>query len=129
MMSGSIVGTPVHMSPELLMGEYDASVDVYAFGILFWYLCANQVNLPRSLRDCATKDMLWSSVKRGLRPERLSSFSDACWNLMSEAWHAEPYRRPLPGEIELRLQLIREEALIQLTGEAPTGEARPAVER
>jgi serine/threonine protein kinase len=38
LMSGSVVGTPVHMAPELLNGDYDASVDVYAFGILFWYL-------------------------------------------------------------------------------------------
>lgn len=36
MMSGSIVGTPIHMAPELFTGHYDSSVDVYAFGILFW---------------------------------------------------------------------------------------------
>nr|CAG4648003.1 EOG090X085R [Moina brachiata] len=35
MMSGSIVGTPIHMAPELFTGHYDSSVDVYAFGILF----------------------------------------------------------------------------------------------
>lgn len=38
LMSGSVVGTPVHMAPELLAGEYDAAVDVYAFGILFWWV-------------------------------------------------------------------------------------------
>lgn len=32
MMSGSIVGTPIHMAPELFSGYYDNSVDVYAFG-------------------------------------------------------------------------------------------------
>uniref|UniRef100_UPI00358E2AE4 dual serine/threonine and tyrosine protein kinase isoform X2 n=1 Tax=Myxine glutinosa TaxID=7769 RepID=UPI00358E2AE4 len=37
MMSGSIVGTPIHMAPELFTGKYDNSVDVYAFGILFWH--------------------------------------------------------------------------------------------
>jgi len=31
-MSGSIVGTPIHMAPELFSGFYDNSVDVYAFG-------------------------------------------------------------------------------------------------
>lgn len=34
--AGSIVGTPIHMAPELFTGQYDSSVDVYAFGILFW---------------------------------------------------------------------------------------------
>lgn len=33
-MSGSIVGTPIHMAPELFTGYYDNSVDVYAFGML-----------------------------------------------------------------------------------------------
>lgn len=36
LISGSVVGTPVHMAPELLDGEYCAAVDVYAFGVLFW---------------------------------------------------------------------------------------------
>uniref|UniRef100_A0A672L8M0 Dual serine/threonine and tyrosine protein kinase n=1 Tax=Sinocyclocheilus grahami TaxID=75366 RepID=A0A672L8M0_SINGR len=31
MISGSIVGTPIHMAPELFTGKYDNSVDVYAF--------------------------------------------------------------------------------------------------
>lgn len=33
MMSGSIVGTPIHMAPELFSGFYDNSVDIYAFGM------------------------------------------------------------------------------------------------
>ncbi|XP_068851756.1 dual serine/threonine and tyrosine protein kinase isoform X2 [Aphelocoma coerulescens] len=48
MMSGSIVGTPIHMAPELFTGKYDNSVDVYAFGILFWYLCSGHVKLPEA---------------------------------------------------------------------------------
>ena len=43
MISGSIVGTPIHMAPELFSGRYDQSVDVYAFGIVFWYICAGSV--------------------------------------------------------------------------------------
>lgn len=65
MMSGSIVGTPIHMAPELFSGRYDNSVDVYAFGILFWYVCAGHVRLPSSFEQCANKDQLWQSVKKG----------------------------------------------------------------
>lgn len=36
MMSGSIVGTPIHMAPELFNGNYDNSVDVYAFGKIYY---------------------------------------------------------------------------------------------
>ena len=65
MMSGSVVGTPVHMAPELLSGRYDSSVDVYAFGILFWYICAGQVKLPNHFDQFQNKEQLWSSVRKG----------------------------------------------------------------
>jgi receptor-interacting serine/threonine-protein kinase 5 len=65
MMSGSIVGTPIHMAPELFSGKYDNSVDVYAFGILFWYVCAGHVRLPYAFEQCTSKDMLWTSVRKG----------------------------------------------------------------
>ena len=65
MMSGSIVGTPIHMAPELFTGKYDNSVDVYAFGILFWYVCAGHVRLPLNFEQCTSKDMLWTAVRRG----------------------------------------------------------------
>nr|CAD7571243.1 unnamed protein product [Timema californicum] len=65
MMSGSIVGTPVHMAPELLSGHYDSSVDVYAFGILFWYICAGHVRLPYVFERFQNKEQLWTSVRKG----------------------------------------------------------------
>lgn len=115
MMSGSIVGTPIHMAPELFTGtpadklldfsfsmkrdlwvqhkaafvgaafeiihqwfnvflyvvnllftgKYDNSVDVYAFGILFWYLCTGSVKLPEAFEKCSSKDQLWNNVKKG----------------------------------------------------------------
>ena len=69
MMSGSIVGTPIHMAPELFSGKYDASVDVYAFGILFWYICAGHVRLPYIFEQCQNKDQLWTCVKKGKRDD------------------------------------------------------------
>ncbi|XP_048000595.1 dual serine/threonine and tyrosine protein kinase-like isoform X2 [Leguminivora glycinivorella] len=106
LMSGSVVGTPVHMAPELLGGDYDAAVDVYAFGILFWYLCAGNVRLPAAFEDFQNKEQLWTKVKRGLRPERLSHFTDACWTLMETCWTPEPARRALLGDIQLQLEGI-----------------------
>ncbi|KAK0137843.1 Dual serine/threonine and tyrosine protein kinase [Merluccius polli] len=106
MMSGSIVGTPIHMAPELFTGKYDNSVDVYAFGILFWYLCTGSVKLPEAFEKCASKDQLWTNVKKGARPERLSSFDDECWQLMEACWNGDPSQRPLLGIVEPSLQRI-----------------------
>ncbi|XP_055935638.1 dual serine/threonine and tyrosine protein kinase-like isoform X3 [Argiope bruennichi] len=108
MMSGSIVGTPIHMAPELFSGRYDNSVDVYAFGILFWYICADHVRLPYVYEQCQSKDQLWTSVKKGARPERLPQFDENCWRLMEDCWNGNPSLRPLLGEVEPRLMEIIE---------------------
>ena len=65
-MSGSIVGTPVHMAPEMHSGHYDSSVDVYAFGILLWYICAGSVKLPSAFEQFHNKEQLWTSVRKGI---------------------------------------------------------------
>ena len=106
MMSGSLVGTPIHMSPELFTSRYDHTVDVYAFGILFWYICSNGVELPSNFNLCPSKDILWTEVKRGLRPERLRDFSDECWDIMTQCWDSEPSKRPYLGEVEERIERI-----------------------
>ncbi|XP_053249271.1 dual serine/threonine and tyrosine protein kinase isoform X4 [Podarcis raffonei] len=106
MMSGSIVGTPIHMAPELFTGKYDNSVDVYAFGILFWYICSGQVKLPEAFERCASKDHLWNNVRRGVRPERLRIFDEECWQLMEACWDGDPSQRPLLGIVQPTLQNI-----------------------
>lgn len=106
MMSGSIVGTPIHMAPELFTGQYDSSVDVYAFGILFWYICAGHTKLPYSFEQCQNKDQLWQCVRKGTRPERLPDFDDSCWYLMEDCWAMEPHQRPLLGVVHSRLEGI-----------------------
>uniref|UniRef100_G1RWD2 Dual serine/threonine and tyrosine protein kinase n=1 Tax=Nomascus leucogenys TaxID=61853 RepID=G1RWD2_NOMLE len=106
MMSGSIVGTPIHMAPELFTGKYDNSVDVYAFGILFWYICSGSVKLPEAFERCASKDHLWNNVRRGARPERLPVFDEECWQLMEACWDGDPLKRPLLGIVQPMLQGI-----------------------
>ncbi|XP_003220409.1 dual serine/threonine and tyrosine protein kinase isoform X1 [Anolis carolinensis] len=106
MMSGSIVGTPIHMAPELFTGKYDNSVDVYAFGILFWYICSGHVKLPEAFERCASKDHLWNNVRRGVRPERLAIFDEECWQLMEACWDGDSSQRPLLGIVQPMLHGI-----------------------
>ena len=113
MMSGSIVGTPIHMAPELFSGRYDGSVDTYAFGILFWYICAGHVKLPYRFEQCANKDQLWNSVKKGARPERLPQFTDECWEIMEKCWKGDPTERPFLGDVEPQLQTMLDNCRLQ----------------
>lgn len=106
MMSGSLVGTPIHMAPELFTSKYDHTVDIYAFGILFWYICSNGITLPKNFDVCSSKDILWSAVKKGVRPERLMDFSDECWEIMTKCWHSQPSQRPYLGEVQEKIEQI-----------------------
>ncbi|XP_053377441.1 dual serine/threonine and tyrosine protein kinase-like isoform X2 [Mercenaria mercenaria] len=108
MISGSIVGTPLHMAPELFTGQYDSSVDVYAFGILFWHVCAGNVRKPQNFEQFANKDQLSAKLKKGLRPEYLPVFDDECWELMSKCWENKPLERPVLGDVQQRLIKIYE---------------------
>ncbi|XP_050314331.1 dual serine/threonine and tyrosine protein kinase-like isoform X2 [Anthonomus grandis grandis] len=118
MMSGSIVGTPVHMAPELHSRRYDSSVDVYAFGILFWYICAGKVRLPTQFDQFQNKEQLWSNVRKGIRPECLPHFNQACWNLMEQCWAAEPSERPLLGHVQPQLEQIYNNAKLEANQDA-----------
>lgn len=122
MMSGSIVGTPVHMAPEMHSGHYDSSVDVYAFGILLWYICAGSVKLPAAFEQFHNKEQLWTSVRKGIRPEQLAHFDQDCWQLMEECWSGDPAARPLLGYVQPQLEKIAERFCHQNGHDHPTVE-------
>ncbi|XP_065178557.1 dual serine/threonine and tyrosine protein kinase-like [Sycon ciliatum] len=125
MMTMSLVGTPIHMAPELFDGAYSSSIDVYAFGILFWYICSNQVKLPAVYDRCHSKDQLWHEVRRGLRPERLKVFEDGCWRLMCDCWSRETEQRPLPGSVSERISRMMEAAKEQQLQRGPSPVVTP----
>ncbi|CAF1657585.1 unnamed protein product, partial [Adineta ricciae] len=112
MMSGSLVGTPIHMAPELFSSKYDHTVDVYAFGILFWYICSNGIKLPNNFDVCSSKDVLWSKVRQGVRPERLPIFTEECWAIMAKCWDPQPSQRPYLGEVQEKLEQIFSKAVV-----------------
>ncbi|CAF1245982.1 unnamed protein product, partial [Didymodactylos carnosus] len=97
MMSGSLVGTPIHMAPELFTLKYDHTVDIYAFGILLWYICSNSVKLPTNFDVCGS-----------CRPERLMNFDDDCWQLMTRCWDHTPANRPYLGEVQAIIERVYE---------------------
>ena len=128
LIAGSIVGTPIHMAPELLDNHFQSTrgttgltstpfnsfsakdspdlmpaIDVYAFGIVLWYVCSGQTRLPKNFRDYDNRETLWAAVRRGIRPERLPNFSNAQWELMEQCWHQDPAKRPHIGTVHMVL--------------------------
>ena len=139
MLNASIVGTPIHMAPELFTGSYDASVDIYALGILLWYMVSGQTKLPRSYEKFPTREHLWSAVRRGTRPEvpvaslpsnfpknpekysppknirlmkvqhKIVSRNKNLQRLIQTCWHNKPASRPVAGEVREVLLYVAKE--------------------
>ena len=95
LMTGSLVGTPPSMAPEMILHKYDKSVDVYAFGLLLWRVCEGKGNQPENVhKHFHPLVMLFMNAVDNKTPERLEGFPDSCWELMEKCWSAKPEDRP-----------------------------------
>lgn len=101
---GSIVGTPVHMPPEIFTRSYNQSVDIYAFGILLWYMLRNTCKLPNNFEMCSHKEQLWRQVMRGQRPEKIHGVHPKLWSIAERCWAKEPKSRPTAGQVQYELE-------------------------
>lgn len=90
------IGTPGYMAPELLQntGKYDHKVDVYAFGMILYFIISGG-KLPKiSLLD----------VLEGKRAKIPSSFTDFASSLILKCWSFEAKNRPEFKDIVLMIK-------------------------
>ena len=94
-------GSWAYMAPEVAKGyKYNASVDVYSFGILLWELLSGKY---------AFDGMSSNVVDKEVRPPFLRTWPASLESLLTECWHWNPSTRPAFVEIEERLNAIMEE--------------------
>uniref|UniRef100_H2TFS1 Dual serine/threonine and tyrosine protein kinase n=1 Tax=Takifugu rubripes TaxID=31033 RepID=H2TFS1_TAKRU len=97
MMSGSIVGTPIHMAPELFTGG--STITLWMF-----MLSGSSSGTSAPVRSNSQKPLRNAPARTRARPERLPCFDEECWQLMEACWNGDPSQRPLLGIVEPSLQ-------------------------
>ncbi|KXJ21152.1 dual serine/threonine and tyrosine protein kinase [Exaiptasia diaphana] len=111
--SGSLVGTPIAMAPEMIAQCYSKSVDVYAFGILMWRVCEGQGNQPQNIFLFPVPlIMLAINAKEKRKPEHKDCFLPSCWKLMEKCWGDDPEARPSFDDIVKDLKQILDDKCI-----------------
>ncbi|KAL7543594.1 hypothetical protein ACHAWF_007434 [Thalassiosira exigua] len=85
-------GTPRYMAPEVALERgYDASADVYSFGILLWEICA----LKRPFGNVKSASELHKTVfVKGARPKVGKGWPGCLKDLVTELWAYDSAERP-----------------------------------
>eukprot|EP01100_Stratorugosa_tubuloviscum_P007725 TRINITY_DN318_c0_g2_i1.p1 TRINITY_DN318_c0_g2~~TRINITY_DN318_c0_g2_i1.p1 ORF type:complete len:558 (+),score=207.30 TRINITY_DN318_c0_g2_i1:44-1675(+) len=107
---GGIVGSPLWMAPEVLLGKpLNEKSDIYSYALVFWELIAQEKLFPKigSLADLRRK-----VCRDNIRPSLPANLPQGIVNLLNDCWQANPLHRPLCSAILPRLDHAFVEAAI-----------------
>lgn len=100
----SVKGTTYYYAPEVLSGNYDSKVDVWAVGIVLYELLTNRKQYPFEMK--AGINYLNDLQKAPLRPWP-ANFSPRMKELLGKLLEKDPERRPSTDQV-LQYPIIRE---------------------
>eukprot|EP01104_Vermistella_antarctica_P008500 TRINITY_DN212_c0_g1_i1.p1 TRINITY_DN212_c0_g1~~TRINITY_DN212_c0_g1_i1.p1 ORF type:complete len:524 (+),score=140.72 TRINITY_DN212_c0_g1_i1:197-1768(+) len=101
---GVIPGTPLWMSPEVLLGQpLDEKADVYSFGIVLWEIVNEKEPFPEFASFPEFKRAICKYV---VRPPIEKDLPESIARLMKLCWDKTPSLRPAFGDIIPRLSSI-----------------------
>ena len=105
LITGTYVGTPVYMAPEVFHSQvYNTKADIYSLGLLMWEMWYGQ----RVFADApvTTLQEFFEWVDKGNRPVHRQGCKKppSFWcNLMTECWDSNPEKRPTARECNQRI--------------------------
>jgi receptor-interacting serine/threonine-protein kinase 5 len=93
--------------------KYNKSVDIFSFGIVFWYICDGKGRDPEYAQYAPGigAHAILTMGQKGKRPERKAWFNNDCWRLMQRCWDKDPDKRPTADVILAELNGILKQTL------------------
>lgn len=90
------VGTPLHMAPELRIGndEYTQKVDVFAYAVFLHQLFTDSRALDDGGGELRNVFQLLNRVEKGARLKRPDGIPEFYWKMITECWEQDPDMRP-----------------------------------
>jgi serine/threonine-protein kinase len=99
--SGSVVGTPNYMSPELIEGGRPSpAVDVYALGMMFYELVVGRPPYAGQVQTAILIRHLDAA------PRRRAGIPKQAWTLIQSCVDRDPSRRPSAAELAVALRRV-----------------------
>lgn len=94
--SGSVLGTPEYMAPEIFEGVYSTGVDIYAFGMTLLEICT----LETPYAECkGNPGKVYKKVCSGGKPKSLELVADKKLKSFIELCLASAEQRPSAAEL------------------------------
>ncbi len=115
--TGALIGTPLYMAPEQLLGEEASSAtDLYAIGVLLYEMLLGKTPFPPMISELMKSKL--GERPLDLSPLERAGFSSTVTGLVNSLLQTEPRKRPQKAK-DLRKSLA---SLLQTTEEkiAPT---------
>lgn len=125
-MTGSLVGSPAHMAPEIIEGsEADVRSDVFSLGTLLYWICTGRLPFEAPTTTAVLKRILDGRYEDART--FCSEISEPLWACLRGALERDPARR-LPTALALRERLevaLREDGIDRPAEELPRFFADP----
>ena len=102
MITGTRLGTPLYMAPEVHEGKtYDSKADIHSFGIMMWEMWFSKRASPQL--SCMSTDETSREIERENRRERGNVPPKDLTELMTSCWRLDPSNRPSATESKSRI--------------------------